>query len=572
MFTPLQRVPVPAGCQRQLTGWPGYSEVAVTQLDKAESAQDLTREVAELLQRLGQTLNMCVLYGVQHNVSRTSLSGSFPVLHDFVARHGQTHFNVNEGKLLINGTAVPDTPLAANIVSRLARLNLLSFVVDPGFSEEEYERLMELLLAPTTGAPASQNASDLMQTLGFKHVQAKTFVYHRVAEGESVPAASAAGAPLPDLANVMAFLKEEPEANGERSAEDIRQLASDSEKLAELILRSVEIRATAANLGEGESLTELVVGCVSKVVSKLSTGPSARTAKGRKQARKSLMLLEKALLQRLHELSGDQAADAAAKLITDTADSLDMETLAAKHARNRRAAEESAGKLRRLIDQSGDDAAEMEKMRAKLLEQGLTPEGWQELVINRPAADGGESGAADGGSGDVRVLTMLMARLEEALLLPQAAEPGKSSPHVKELVAETNRQAERLARQSERRIEALKRALHGDSGRPALTRKALLETIAEIAQELSQPLTIMTMAISMLEGSVAGSLTEDTKPVLNMAAEGCKRMGHLLNCLIRIAGTPTDMHPDKTVLETLYNVSEDEMQLVSHKQRSNSGG
>ena len=42
------------------------------------------------------------------------------------------------------------------------------------------------------------------------------------------------------------------------------------------------------------------------------------------------MLLEKALLQRLHDLAGGEAAEAVGKLVADTADSLDMEALASK--------------------------------------------------------------------------------------------------------------------------------------------------------------------------------------------------------------------------------------------------
>ena len=523
-------------------------------VDKAVPGPDLTREIADLVQRMGQTLNMCVLYGARHKVSRTSLENSFPVLRDFVARHEQTHFSVDEGKLLVNGVAAPDTPLAANIASRLSGLSFMSFVIEPGFSVEEYEKLMEIMLTPFAGLAAGQSASDVVHSLGFKHVQAKTFAYRRVADDESEPAVAAPSAPLPDLANVMAFLKEDPNADAERSSEDIRQLASDSEKLAELILRSVEIRATAANLAEGESLTDLVVGCVSKVISRMSDAPAARTVKGRKQARKSLMLLEKALLQRLQKLAGDQAAEAVEELVADTADSLDMETLAAKYARNRRATEESAGKLRRLIDQSGDDAGQMEELRGKLLEQGLTPEGWQELIINRPGPDGTESERTGGSTEDIRALSVLMARLEETVLRSQAAEIEKPSSELKELVAETNRHADRLARESERKIEALKRALRGDSKRPALTGKALLETIAEMAQELSQPLTTMTIAISMLENRAAGHLDDTSSTILRMAAEGSKRMAHLIDCLMRIAGAPSEMHPDRAVLDTLYNV------------------
>lgn len=536
--------------------------------------RNLEQDVVDLIQTMGQSLNMVLLYGVTHKVARGALDRSYPVVLKFIEFHEHIHFSVSEGSLLINGTAAAGAPLSTQFISRLTGLNLLSFTIEAGFPMEEYLKLYTLLITPPAKLDASRSASEMMESLGFRHVQAKSFAYRRVAEGSDstepaapTPAPSQADSPTPppaqepaspaDLDNIMAFLKDDPSADPVRCAEAIRQLADDSEKLAELILRTVEIRASTANLAEGESLSDLVVGCIQKVVDQVIKDPAVKTQKGQKHIKRSLLMLEKALLERLQNLAGDHAAKAAETMLDEIAEDLDLDALAGKYMKSRRAAEKAGEKLSRLLDRVSDDPGQLEALHGRLAQEGLTPEGWRELTVRRaqatasgPGSGGGGDGAAEGAN-EIKVLTLLLARLGETINHPSAT-PGETAREIQTLVAETETRLASLAAITERKIGSLKQTLTGDDQTQALSREEILRILAEIAQEISQPLTIITGTVAMLRSLRAGPLTEMQGELLSMVAESGNRMIHLVECLMRMAGTPDALHPDQAILATAY--------------------
>ncbi|MEI8123417.1 MAG: hypothetical protein WCI20_15420, partial [bacterium] len=151
----------------------------------------LDQDVVNLVQAMGQSLNMAILYGVAHKVANHALERSYPVVMAFIENQNHIHFNINEGVLLINGISTGGAPLALPFASRLSALNLLSFTLEPGFSFEEYSSLFALLMTPPASiAGSGKSASELIESLGLKHVQATSFTYRRVAMGaqETEPA------------------------------------------------------------------------------------------------------------------------------------------------------------------------------------------------------------------------------------------------------------------------------------------------------------------------------------------------------------------------------------------------
>ena len=539
---------------------------------------NLAQDSATLVQSIGQTMNMAALYGVSHKVTAASLESSYPVLVAFLAAYGNLDINVVENGVLINGTPT-DAPLATTLANRLTARTLLSFEINPGFSLEEYVALFQLLLMPAAQLQGSV-VDYLRVDNGFLHIQPRAVGYRRVVEGEAAEPAGAdtagsgtggtAGQPSgdgagseesavpagPDLENVVAFLRDDASADVRRSSEDIRALAGDAEKLAELILRTVEVRAAAANLQAGESLNDIVVGTIGKIISELTPPTAVRTEKGRKQAKKSLMLLENAVLTKLQKFAGDPAATAAANLIQDSAEALDLEAMAAKFIKNRKATEESAGKLRRAIDKASSDPAQLKELHDDLTSQGLSEEGWQELSF-RPQAKP-EAGPGTGATGvtEIKTLTLLLAKLGDAIEQERQTEEKTSSPALQEAVDEARRHMDAVAAQTERKINTLRRMLNQEtddasSPPPTLSRKELMIFLAEIGQELSQPLTVVTASIDMLLAEKGGTLTGMQNDLLAMAADSSRRLAHLVDCIIRIGGNPDSLKPDLAILTAL---------------------
>ncbi len=534
------------------------------------TADSSTRDAVALVQAIGQSLNMATLYGMDHKVTRASLEGSFPVISLFIDIYGHLDINVTDGNLLLNGT-LNEAPLAGVIVSKLTKHNLLFFEIVKGFTLDEYLAVFNILLsAPSnqSGAATSRlNESDI-----FRHIQARSVEYRRVTEGEVIPPVSPspvasttehnpeATTPPADLDNILAFLKDDRSANTERSSDDIRQLACDAEKLAELILRTVEIRSSAANLADGESLTDIVVGTIGKIVNELTSTPSIRTEKGRKQAKRSIMLLEKVVLQKLQQIAGNEASEAAEALLDEAAENLDMENMASKFIKSKKAAEESEDKLRRLMSKTGDDPEQLAALHDTMISRGLSEEGWQELVISREKGPNREAGNDPAGLGDVKTLTLLLAKLGETI---DQARVIPIAEALNTLADETHREMESLVAKTEKKISSLRQILDNeasaDPNKPdILTRKQLLEFIAEIGQELSQPLTVVSATIEMLRAQRAGILTEAQGELLNMTFDSTAHLSHLVSCLIKVSGNPKTRQPDEIIRGALNERSAQE--------------
>jgi hypothetical protein len=492
--------------------------------------------------------------------------------------HDYINFNIAEGILLINGESTAGSPLAGSFTTRLTGLNLLSFTIHPGLSLDECIALFTLFLTPPGKLEPGKSAAELMAGQGIVHIEAKSYSYRRVSEDEPEASAQAGGtgpgtgeataaepqqepevaAPSPpDLDNIMAFLKGDDLTDPSRYAEDIRRLAADTEKLAELILRTVEIRSSMANLSEGESLTDLIVGCIQKVVQPIIKDPSAKSQKGRKQIKHSLLMLEKALLERLQNMAGDQAIHATEAMMEELIEDMDLDAIASKYMKNRRLAEKTDEKIAQLIERAAGDPEQLEELKERLTDQGLTQAGWQELTVrfSPPTPSGtGSGGRGDGGSGsadgvnEIKVLTLLLARIGETIQKPTAETPSQ----IQDLIGETNQHLAALAEITDQKIGTLQAMLTEEKLASTLSRQQILEVLAEIAQEIMQPLTIISGTLAMIRSLRAGPLNDTQGELLSMIAESSDRMSVLVNHLMLLAGTPETKNPNRAILDAAY--------------------
>jgi hypothetical protein len=507
-------------------------------------------DVLELVNRISRSLNTAVLYGTTHPVTVKLLEGCYELMTAFVDHYHGAHFSIEEERLIVNGVAASEGPLTKALTDRLAGLNLFSFSIEPGFSAHEFVKFMDLLCPHGSGSGV-ENGAEWIQAAGLDHLQTRTFAYRRIPADELAAEASGVAAPpmSADLANLVAFLASELGPESQTSPAPVRSMPADPDQLADALLQAVEVQSASAQASGEEPLKDVVIGCISKLISQMASGEAVRTEKDRKQARKSLSLLAKSLLDRLKEQSGEQAAQAAGQLIEDARESLDVETTVSKYARYRKAAEDSERRLRGMIERAADDAQQLDELRQRLMECGVTPDEWQKLTfVCREQNPEPCEGAAD----DIRAIGQLTAQIEDTVARSRADTPNQPSTELKQLVTDTNRRLASLAKTSEHKIESLRKALKGDSKKPPLTGKALLETIAEIVQEIIQPLTTATTAIAILARDSAPENTDTRQEVLSLATESCRRMSHLVNCLFRIAGTPAELYPHKALLNVLY--------------------
>lgn len=85
-----------------------------------------------------------------------------------------------------------------------------------------------------------------------------------------------------------------------------------------------------------------------------------------------------------------------------------------------------------------------------------------------------------------------------------------------------------------------------------LTREELLENLAEINQELSQSLTVVTSVTELLSAENMGSMNQAQRDILKVAVDGIERINKLVVYLGNLSGVPSGFIPDQNIINEAY--------------------
>lgn len=570
-----------------------------------------SREFQEVLRVMGQALNSATLYGAGHKITQMALDDCHRRLTALLATRESLSFAMVEGALLVEDHTV-DTrnALVAAVVKRLAALEVDTFDLVKGLSREEVGWLVGILSAPPERVRAEGTFADALAKNGLLHARASVSSFQKITDADLVlkkdniiqelagAAASLTGEPPKGLEQIVAFLKGEVgagngSATGGAAEPPPPTPETDAARLTDLIMKAAEVRESAVAVDGGESLTELVVGSLRRHTAELMQSPAARTKQGRKTIAKTLMLLEQNVLERLRAAAGADVDTAAVEeLFDDLRSDLEVDSLAADYIKKRSALESSEGKVRRYLKRNAknnpDAAAALEE---RLLEEGLTPDGWKELRIvaetekrgaSVPAAGkggsekGGSGGAAGGGMEGMQALFLLLNRLDSLLVPPGA--PTETDPAAREdrrkKVAEVTdmiqRQINDAATAAENQINAfgevvasMATAAEKEERRQEhdMSRHRLLQVLAEIIQELFQPLSVISSTLEMMLTRRLGEINEDQESMLRLSSSSSERLTHLSEKLRSLCGNPETRIPDAEILGMVYNQPEKQTML-----------
>jgi signal transduction histidine kinase len=120
------------------------------------------------------------------------------------------------------------------------------------------------------------------------------------------------------------------------------------------------------------------------------------------------------------------------------------------------------------------------------------------------------------------------------------AAAGRMADEIHEGVESAARAAEQGVEKLARGLESAKAPVMEGRG-TEMSRFALLETLAEIAQDLLQPLTVINCAVSMSLDGYVGPVAPEMENLLRMAQHGSQRLQKIMDALIRIVGYPTKL-------------------------------
>lgn len=532
---------------------------------------DATAEVTSFIRSMGQVVANSHLYNINHPVTVEALERSFESFTKLMADRDSINIALANDQLLVDGQTVDlKSSQASTFADKLRALELGGFTMEKSITPDEFVRLVSLLAAP---AVAAKNAEVLEQLsgAGFEHVKARIIKYAQVSEDEEVVSDKEAEVGRkfagPMVEQIMAFLKGDVDSTENNPLRNVNAAANNAEMLADMIMKSAVIREQTPDLGHGESLGGLIVGCLRRTFNALNEDPVTRTQKGKKTLTKTLVLLEKEILEKLRTMAGDHA-DAEAELadaVHEMQDEVAIDSLAEQYTKKMEAITDSEKRILKYIKRKGVDAASDSGLRDRLMENGLSSEGWRELVVKSGALDGGPGGPGGGGDapgGDTgRMLAMLLTQLSE--LVESKAPPSEKGEELSKTISKLGSEIDKTVAKTEQKIQALSeeaRRLETDDGTPSdskdgarkMTRQDILKSLAEIGQELCQPLAVINCSVGILSSNRLGELTEPQKQTLQLAAENGNRLSVLVDKLMRISGLPSDLNPDQEIIRKLY--------------------
>jgi hypothetical protein len=525
-------------------------------------------DTTAFIRSLGQVVANSHLYGIRHPVTIDAMERSYESFTKAMTGRDSVGIALANDQLLVDGQVVDlRSSQASTFADKLRALELGGFSMDKGISPDEFVRLVSLLAAPAVVGRSSDVAQQ-MSGAGFEHVKAKAVRYAQVSDGEEIVSDKEAEVGRkftgPMVEQIMAFLKGDISAGDSGPLKSVDAAANNAQMLADMIMKSAVIREQTPDLGHGESLGGLIVGCLRRTFNSLNEDPVTKTQKGKKTLTKTLVLLEKEILDKLREMAGDNTdtETEVAEAVREMQDEVAMDSLAEQYAKKLDAVKDSEKRILRYIKRKGVDAAAESGLKDRLMQNGLSGENWRELIVKSGALAGadGSGGAGEGGGDTGRMLANLLTQLSELV----EAKTGAKESEIAATINRLGNEIDKTVAKTEQRIQALsdeaRRIEAEEGGQPEeeeegarkMSRQEIIRSLAEIGQELCQPLAVINCSVGILSSNRLGELTEPQRQTLQLAVENGNRLSLLVDRLIRISGLPTDLNPDQEIIRKLY--------------------
>lgn len=561
----------------------------------------------QLVRSIGLILNNAAVYGTAHPVTGQSIRVCFELFQQ-AWTVGDIDFNLSESGLTVQHATVDlKNRLSQNFVEHLEARAISHFFVKPGMTLEQFQAFIEVLVAKPRELEQLDGFVGAVAAVGLADVVvARKVVYMEVADnqtvvdknklevtgppgdrsGEGGGDADAAGA----IAEASAFLRSDAGVSAS-GAEAVRRIAADAAQLAELILHAANLRAAAPAAGAGkEALGDVLAECLWRTYQAMTGVPRFNTQKAKKQIQRTLASLERDLLRQLPALGEPvdaAAAEAVKEAVESITDDLTLDALAQEYTGKRQAISASEQRILRYLRRKQADDPNASELRQRLTAGGLDDQEWLELVVksratmpvtaaandSRGSEGDGPGGRSDGVNSEVvKPLDALLMKLQADALANQgeqapmghaatALPPRISAETLKQDLHAVQVEVEHAIRRATESIDKLvvavseedfsaDKALHSDP--PRMSRKHLLEIMAEIGQELCQPLTVISCSIDMIRTGNLGEVTALQQEMLSVSAENGHKLKTLIDRFVGIVGMPRGFGVDKEIQSSLY--------------------
>lgn len=442
------------------------------------------------------------------------------------------------GSLTVNEIPVDvhDVPIRT-LEKRLAAMKISHLALTRGLTVDELNDLLAALSAPN-----DEQMKKTLQASGASHVKMKDVKYVAL-HGDEEPGGGNAGShggeeiPSVQVNQIVAFLKGEP--GSADASDDVKDMLSDPEKLGQMILEAASIRQSGTAVQDGESLADIVVGCLRRTYGGLRKEDEFKSPQGKVNLNKAMMLLEKNVLDKIHRALGAQHPEIDRRIfdaIREMEEEQQFEMLTAHYFDQRRKIDRVEEKIVERIKNQGAD-----KAREQFASMEIEPKDWKRLMVQagvESGSSGGGGGSGSGGGLDMGALAVVLEKLEDLMQIESddpvqiktAVNVSRSgmknyTDRIENRIQELEGQVE-LSRHSAPTVED-----HAEH----LNREGLMLEVSRLTLSLIQPLTVVNAAV---EAALRHAEKDVQKDLLELANESGRRMQSLTKRLMTLVGYP----------------------------------
>lgn len=283
--------------------------------------------------------------------------------------------------------------------------------------------------------------------------------------------------------------------------------------------------------------------------------------------------LEQEIQKRLADANGDiTLADAThvAETLEGMVDGLKIDAIASEYRKKRDAIDSTEKQILRFIKAKGLDSLSESELKEKLQDEGLTLDDWRDLMARSGLLDVGQMETVDfAGLNVTEHLAGLLQNMSQTLVQPphspgEHAPPPVPGPEVRAAFTAINHEVGSIMTSATARIGQVMADFQADvkAAREAgkngqvhykLSRRRLMTVLAEVGQEICQPLAVVNCAIEMVLNKSLGDVTDPQMEMLKLANDGGLKLKQLADKLMEIAGLPETMNPDADIQDDLFD-------------------
>ncbi|GEM_PF-1806157 len=518
--------------------------------------------VCAVLHSLGYVIANTNLYGIQHKVTQSKKMDSLTLLRNYFKEFGAIDIAMHPDGFLVHNTPIGGQSSPTQLLrGRLSGLGIDNLTLLPELQDVEFDNLINLLAKPSPKVGDTEACLTLIEAARFTNIKTAKYTYQRLAEDETVttlsdetPDAEAEAAAREAIVKqIFSYLTGDAPTDADLSS--LCNRSDTADLLAQGILDAVG-RSDPNGQATAASLTE----ALQRACAGMMLNPSSRTQKGRQNVKRILQQVETKLKDQITgNAHAEEASEAISTTVEDLTESLEIEGVVTRFIKQKALAQASEERLRRQVRRASKDETDLEVLREKLFAAGLTEDDWETLVIGGDDAPVDDATAREAAAARAARLLSLVENLKQASTANADGSRATDTASSQALIL-ANQQVNESIGDAHAKIQTLKTLLahppHPEHEKSSnrITKRKLRNVLAELGQELRQPLTVINATISMtLKKHQAEAPDDPVTSLLELAASSGDQMDILIERMVEIAGFPKELTPDSAILDSLYH-------------------